>query len=229
MRCLTEGNGIRGTARLCDLSTNTVSKILRNVGISCEVAHYHHVFQTGLRDLQADELTSYVKSRERKCAGSGMFYTWIAIHPKTKLVAAWHTGRRGRKDGAEFLHKTRIACGDNVQITTDAYAAYRAEIPEVFGSKARHNIIRKGEFLKLRDVHTSFVERMNKTVRAGVSRFARRTECVSKSLDAHCAALALFFMYYNFCRIHRSLRVTPAMEAGVSDHVWSMEKLAEFV
>jgi hypothetical protein len=74
-------------------------------------------------------------------------------------------------------------------------------------------------------VSTSFVERQNLSMRMGIRRFTRLTNAFSKKVENHAAAVALWFAYYNFCRVHQTLRVTPAMEAGISDHVWSVEEL----
>ena len=74
-------------------------------------------------------------------------------------------------------------------------------------------------------VSTSFVERQNLTMRMSMRRFTRLTNAFSKKFENHCHSVALYFMYYNFCRVHQTLRVTPAMESGLADHVWSLEEL----
>lgn len=76
-----------------------------------------------------------------------------------------------------------------------------------------------------RHISTSYVERMNLNVRMGLRRFTRLTNAFSKKFENHCHAVAIYFAYYNFCRVHQSLRVTPAMEAGLTDHVWTVEQL----
>ena len=74
-------------------------------------------------------------------------------------------------------------------------------------------------------VSTSFVERQNLSMRMGIRRFTRLTNAFSKRVENHAASVAIWFMYYNFVRVHQTLRVTPAMEAGISDHVWSIEEM----
>jgi IS1 family transposase len=233
LACLVEGNGVRGTARLCDRSTQTVTKLVRELGPLCYMAHDAMVNDLFVPHMQADEITTYVGQRkpspEKARAGQGYFYTWIAIDPKSKLIVDWWTGRRSAVDAERFLSLVKGRVRGTTQICTDAYAAYQGQIAEVFGTKARHSVMRKGDVKHHggERVHTSFIERMNKTIRQTNKRFSRRPEGFSKNLFMHRAALSIQLFHYNFGRLHGSLRVTPAMEMGLTDRVWSLEEIVE--
>lgn len=215
-----EGAGVRAAARLADVSTNTVTKLQRDLAVALGDAHSRIVGRRQFQQIQADELTG-------KVSGEGHAYTWIAIHAPTRFVVCWYTGGRTKGDAEAFLWRLKWHAGERVQISTDAFAAYGTQIAEVFGCKARHDILRKNETHTVgRDaVHTSYVERMNRTVREMNGRFARRTSKLSRNRKDHSKSLNITFFFYNFAKIHSTLRVTPAMEAGITDHVWSLEEV----
>ena len=139
---------------------------------------------------------------------------------------------------------------NRVKNTTDAHRAYLEAVDSAFGADIDYAQLQKiygavnenetryspakciGCDMKVvsgdpdpKHVSTSFVERQNLSMRMSIRRFTRLTNAFSKKIENHAAAVALWFMYYNFCRVHQTLRVTPAMEAGISDHVWSVEEL----
>jgi len=148
--------------------------------------------------------------------------------------------------------RERIAEEHRLQLTTDGFVFYRRGVEDVFAGQADFAQMIKiygyygqndaaGRYspspmietiVKIRDgrpdprhISTSYVERQNLTIRMAIRRFTRLTNAFSKKLDNHKAACALHFAYYNFCRIHKSLRVTPAMEAGLTDHIWTTREL----
>ena len=185
--------------------------------------------------------------------GYGDVYTWTAICADTKLVPSWLVGRRSAEAAKVFMEDLSSRLARQVQLTTDGHRTYLNAVEGAFGggidyamlvklysqgSENTHSERRyspgeccgaiKGTVCGNPDddhVSTSFVERQNLTMRMSMRRFTRLTNAFSKKIRNLESAVALHFMYYNFARIHQSLRVTPAMEAGVSDHVWEMEEI----
>jgi transposase-like protein/IS1 family transposase len=184
----------------------------------------------------------------------GDAWVFVAIDADTKLIPSYMVGKRDRATTYAFLTdlRNRMAEEHRFQITTDGFVFYRKGVEEVFAGQADFAQIIKiygdhgqndaaGRYspapmietiVKIRDgrpdpchISTSYVERQNLTIRMAIRRFTRLTNAFSKKLDNHKAACALHFAYYNFCRIHGSLRVTPAMEAGLADHAWKIREL----
>lgn len=184
----------------------------------------------------------------------GDAWVFVAIDADTKLVPMCTIGKRSRETTYEFLTglRSRLVPDKRVQITTDGFPFYRPGIENVFAGQADFAQIIKiyGDYgqhsaegryspsqmietiVKIRDgrpdyghISTSHVERQNLTMRMAIRRFTRLTNAFSKKLDNLKAACALHFAYYNFCRIHKSLRVTPAMAANVTDHIWTIAEL----
>jgi len=182
--------------------------------------------------------------------GYGDVWTWTAIDADTKLIPCWHVGTRDAGAAYEFIHDLKSRLASRVQLTTDGHKAYLRAVEDAFGCEVDYAMLvkmygaprgREAYYspdkctgcitIKVsgdpnpKDISTSFVERQNLTMRMGMRRFTRLTNGFSKKIQNHEAAIALHFMYYNFCRIHQTLRVTPAMAAGVTDHVWSLEEM----
>lgn len=185
--------------------------------------------------------------------GFGDVYTWTAIDADTKLMPCWNVGTRGAESAYDFIHDLASRMANRIQLTTDGHKAYVVAVEDAFGadidfaqlvkiygndnqtktdarrySPAECTGIRKERITgnpDMREVSTSYVERANLTMRMHMRRFTRLTNAFSKKLENHMHAVSLHFMFYNFCRIHASLRVTPAMEAGITDHVWTMEEV----
>jgi IS1 family transposase len=190
--------------------------------------------------------------REKKGTGRGDIWTWIAIDADTKLVPCWFVGSRDASAAYHFMHDLAGRLASRVQLTTDGHGPYLRAVEDAFGTEidyaqlikiygpsfnegpaARYSPAqcmgaRKGVVMgkpNYAHVSTSICERQNLTMRMGMRRFTRLTNGFSKKVENHEHAIAIHYMYYNFGRIHQSLRVTPAMEAGVSDHVWSLEEI----
>ena len=187
--------------------------------------------------------------------GIGDVYTWTAIDADTKLIAGWLVGTRGSESAKLFVDDLADRLANRVQLTTDGHKAYLEAVEGAFGGGIDYAMLVKlyGDNAKedqrkyslshykgnikgvvsgnpeKEHISTSFVERQNLTMRMHMRRFTRLTNGFSKKVDNHMNAVSLHFMYYNFAKIHKSLRVTPAMEAGISDHVWSIEEIARLV
>jgi IS1 family transposase len=187
---------------------------------------------------------------EQKSEGAGSIWTWTAIDADSKLIVSYLCGGRDASWARSFMEDVASRLATRVQITTDGHRAYVEAIEGAFGMDVDYAMLIKlygspsqpdtryspGECIGTemvtvkgnpdpRHISTSYVERQNLTMRMSMRRFTRLTNAFSKKFENHCHAVAIYFAYYNFCRIHQTLRVTPAMEARLTDHVWNVEDL----
>jgi IS1 family transposase len=188
---------------------------------------------------------------EQKAAGWGDAWTWVALDADTKLCISYLIGGRDTGWATDFTFDIRERVVGRPQITTDAHKPYLAAIEMAFGGDVHYAQMHKiygasGDSPEARYspakcigcdmktvigspdyeyVSTSYVERQNLTMRMSMRRFTRLTNGFSKKIENHGHAVALHFMHYNFCRVHKTLRVTPAMEAGLASEVWTLEDL----
>ena len=187
--------------------------------------------------------------------GYGDVWTWTALCAETKIVPCWLVGSRSAQYANRFIADLASRLASRVQLTTDGYRVYLDAVENAFGSEVDYAMLVKlygndpretearyspaqcigaiatpiiGNPDK-RHISTSYAERQNLTMRMQMRRFTRLTNGFSKKVENHQHALALYFMYYNFSRIHQSLRVTPAMAAGVSDHVWELREIVDLI
>jgi IS1 family transposase len=181
---------------------------------------------------------------------AGDVWTWVAIDAGTKLVPSWMVGGRDAGTAETFIGDLASRLANKVQLTTDGHKAYLDAVEDAFGCDIDYAMLIKlygnepeaevryspaqcigtrTEVIMGRPepehISTSYVERQNLTMRMCMRRFTRLTNAFSRKIENHAAAVALHYMHYNFCRIHQTLRVTPAMEAGVTDHVWEIQEL----
>jgi len=194
-------------------------------------------------------------SPEQKAEGWGDVWTWTAIDADTKLCVTYYVGDRGKLSAFNFMKDAAARIVGKPQITTDSHRPYLTAVEKAFGGDADYAVLHKvfgatGNSPETRyspatcigcdmktvsgvpdpdHVSTSYVERHNLTMRMSMRRFTRLTNAFSKKVENHGHAIALYFMFYNFCRVHQTLRVTPAMEAGLTDHVWTVEELVSLV
>jgi IS1 family transposase len=191
-------------------------------------------------------------TRERGYAGD--VWTWVAMDADTKLICSWFVGARHSVAAKVFMEDLAARLANRVQLTTDGHSVYvnavagafrdnidYAMLIKIYGeprnSEARYSPAEclgcKKEVISgdpdSRHVSTSYVERQNLTMRMQMRRFTRLTNAFSKKIENHIAAIALHYTHYNFCRIHQTLRVTPAMAAGISDHVWSLADIVALI
>jgi len=254
---LVEGNSLRATSRIADVSINTVTKLLVDVGSACQKYHDENVKGLASKHIQCDEIWSFVYSKEKNIPenlrgkfGIGSIWTWVALDSDSKFVVSWLAGNRDAEYARIFIQDVASRLKNRVQLTTDGLRAYIEAIDEVFGadidyaqlvklygpslegetrySPAQCNGTSKNPINgkpKTENISTSHVERQNLTMRMNMRRFTRLTNAFSKKIENHAHAIALHFMYYNFVRIHKTLRVTPAMEAGLTNKLWSIQDL----
>ena len=183
--------------------------------------------------------------------GWGDVWTWVSMDAETKLVPCWLVGPRNTGAVMEFIHDLASRLANRVQLTTDGHKPYLEAVESAFGSEIDYATLVKiyggtskkeqtryspAECIgceqhwiagtpKKKDISTSYIERQNLTMRMSMRRFTRLTNGFSKKIENHAHAIALHYMFYNFCRIHKSLRVTPAMAAGVTSKLWEIEDI----
>ncbi len=186
--------------------------------------------------------------------GAGDIWTWTALDADSKLIVSWLVGGRDAEYANEFMQDVASRLANRVQLTTDGLHAYLDAVERAFGvdvdfaqlvklygqapdAEKRYSppvcVGAKKETFNgrpaKRHISTSYVERQNLTMRMSMRRFTRLTNAFSKRIINHCHALALYFVWYNFVRIHTSLQVTPAMAAGVTDRLWEMEDIVVLI
>ncbi|HEX6903353.1 MAG TPA: IS1 family transposase [Thermoanaerobaculia bacterium] len=255
---LVEGVGIRATARMADVSKDTVMKLWREIGEAC-IRYQDETFRNlTCKRLQVDEIWSFVyaKAKNVPAAKQGQFgygdvWTFTAIDADTKLMPSFLVGSRDAGCATEFMQDLAGRLVNRVQLTTDGHKMYLQAVEDAFAGDVDYAMLQKiygaeptGPETRYspaqcigaekrcitgnpdsRHVSTSYVERANLTIRMSLRRFTRLTNAFSKKLENHTAALGLFHAHYNLCRIHKTLRVTPAMAAGVTTRVWEIADL----
>jgi IS1 family transposase len=256
---LVEGNSIRSTVRMTGVVKNTISKLLVELGVACAEFLNKTLVNLPCNRIQCDEIWSFVGAKQKNVtpempSTTGDAWTFVAIEAQTKLVMSWLVGRRDAGCATEFLQDVAGRLANRVQLTTDGHKMYLTAVPDAFGegidyaqlvkiygsdpeaqkrySPAVCTGTRTVEVLGDPDpkhISTSYIERQNLTMRMSMRRFTRLTNAFSKKIENHVAAIALHYMHYNFCRIHQTLRVTPAMEAGLTDRVWSIQDVIALV
>lgn len=264
IRLLVEGNSIRATARIADVSKNTVNKLLIDAGKACSAYHYDHVRKVKASIIQCDEIWSFTYAKQKNIKQAkdapefaGDTWTWTAIDSESKLIVSYMVGGCDSEYAIELMDDLRSRLANRVQLTTDGHKAYLeavegalggdvdyAQLIKMYGSPSGN----KGHEKKYSPAEctgtkkrriegepnkalasTSHVERQNLTIRMHMRRFTRLTNGFSKKVENHSYAVALHFMYYNFVRVHQTLKVTPAMQVGLTDHLWDIKDLVEII
>jgi transposase-like protein/IS1 family transposase len=255
---LVEGCSLRSTVRITGVHLTTILNLLELVGERCENLMQERIRGLRVRNVQCDEQWQYVgmkqKTKHRKEIKDevqvGDSWVFTAIERYSKLILAWHLGRRTEADTIAFTEKLAYATEGDFQVTTDGFKPYQHAIVLSLGAQyvdfaqlvkiyaavepdtryspaectgAKKIAIYGNPDMKM--VSTSHVERHNLSTRMQSRRYTRLTNAFSKKWKFHHANLALWLAYYNFCRVHSSIRVTPAMEAGLTDHIWTLREL----
>lgn len=196
-----------------------------------------------------------VEAAKTAVEGAGDAWTWTSLCADTKLICNWLVGGRDADCAIALMDDLRSRLSSRVQLTTDGHKAYLQAVEGAFGGDIDYAMLVKiyGDSPEgtqkryspaectgtkktriegnpdMAQVNTSYVERQNLTMRMSMRRFTRLTNGFSKKFENHAHAVAIHSMYYNFGRIHKTLRVTPAMQAGLTDHVWTLEELAGLI
>ena len=259
---LCEGSSMRSISRVCDVSINTVTKLLVDAGRAC--AAFHDAKVRGLKSqrIQVDEIWSFVGVKEANLLSAktvridgGDAWTWTAIDADTKLIATFLVGDRDYQSGRTFMEDLKSRLANRVQLTSDGLKTYFYAVQQTFGDDVEYAQLHKiygrepgGERRYSppvcigaekrhitgnpdeKHISTSFVERQNLTMRMHMRRFTRLTNGFSKKFENHVWMVALYTVWYNFVKQHKTLKgLSPAMAAGLTDTLWSVANLAEMV
>lgn len=246
LQLLVEGNGINATVRLTGVSKNTILKLLAETGEACADFHHNHLINLKCRYLQVDEMWSFIHAKKHNWHDqmpiyAGDSWIWVAICCDTKLIPTWYVGKRDLRSAREFMDDLSYRMKSKIQLTSDGFKAYVKAIRGAF-NKVDYRMLVKPSGKPEEEIdepcvlgnpddnyqHNSFVERHNLTMRMSMRRFIRQTNGYSKKLENHISAIALYFVYYNFCRVHETIETTPAIAAGITDQILTLEDVIEF-
>ena len=254
---MVEGNSIRAIVRMTGASKNTIIKLLEDAGEAFSYYQDRSFHDLPCKRLQLDEIWAfcYAKARNVPLAkaapeDAGDLWTWVALDADTKLVPSWRIGDRSGATAIEFVCDLSRRLSRRVQITSDGHRAYLEAIEAGFGADVDYAQLIKlygevphpaGRYSPAAiqgtktfcctgkpdpaHISTSYVERQNLTMRMSMRRFTR----FSKKAINHSYSVAIHFMHYNFVRIHQSLRITPAMAAGVTQKLWSLTDMVRVI
>jgi len=256
LKSLCEGNSIRSIERISNTHRDTIMRLLVFAGNKAQEIMDERLQNLNCTYIQCDEIWTFVGKKRSRLRGKeknpleiGDQWIFVALDPDTKLVPAFHVGKRTAINTNYFKSLLKAKVSNRFQLSTDSFHCYPNAVENNFATNIDYaqldKIYReeyKGErrysppkivrlnkkfiqgYPDLKKVSTSHVERQNLTMRMQMRRFTRLTNAFSKKLDNLEAACSLHFFYNNFMRIHQTLRVTPAMEANVSNHIWSWKE-----
>ena len=258
---LCEGSSMRSISRVCDVSINTVGKMLIDAGTVCAAFHDEMVRNVASKRVQVDEVWSFTAAKQKNVAsmkkpvdGAGDTWTWTALDADSKLIVQWFVGGRDGYSAKLFIEDLKTRLANRVQLTSDGHRAYLEAVESAFGDDVDYAQLVKiygttpeaekryspAECIGAKPhaitgnpdpahISTSFVERQNLTMRMHMRRFTRLTNAFSKKFESHVHMVALYTVWYNWVRIHKTLRVTPAMAAGLTDKLMSFEDIAGLI
>lgn len=254
---LCEGVSIRATERLTNVHRDTIMRLGVAVGQGCAALHGKHMRNLQVSRIELDEVWSFVKKKRRSVTAEdeetvGDQYIFLAMDATGKGILSWLVGKRTAYNTRRFVDDIRDRVIGEPEISTDGFQAYQPAIDLAFENSA-HGVVDKQvvivaggpdsdnyyaretlvKVVRLpikgapAKISTSYIERQNLTLRMSQRRLTRLSNGFSKKFENHCAAIALYAFHYNFCRVHEALRITPAMQLGVADHIWTVSELVE--
>ncbi len=254
---LVEGASVRSVERMTGVHRDTILRLMVRVANACAAYSDHELRDLPCERIQCDEIWGYVGCKQRNVSAAdrmrrGDQYTFVALDADSKLVVSHLVGRRDSGSTVALMLDLKSRLRNRVQISTDSFAPYVAAVKHAFGddvdyaqivksyeeqpsgrgrySPPRIVAVTKDLYMGNPDidhVSTSYVERQNLSIRMQVRRLTRLTNAFSKSLTNLKAAMDLHFTHYNFVRFHRSIRCTPAMEAGIASSPLTVKDLVE--
>ena len=245
---MVEGSSMRSISRVVGISVNTVVKLVKEVGQACETFHEFNVRNITAKTVECDEIWSFCYAKEGhlgRVTGNpdyaGDIWTWTGLDKDSRLIISWMVSAgRDPESAQEFMLDLQSRIANRIQLTTDGLKSYLTAVGEVFGAEIDYaqlvkiyggnpkryqgaEKIRISGKPNMNRASTSLMERHNLTTRMSLRRFTRDTNGHSKKVRNHCYALAIYFVWYNFCRIHTTLEKTPAMAAGLTHYPYSLE------
>jgi IS1 family transposase len=254
---LCEGVSVRATERLTGVNRGTILSLGVQVGQGCAALHDAMMRGLHVGRIELDEAWSFLAKKQRHLKPGdpeeyGDQYVFLALAATGKAILSWRVGKRNGDNTRAFLADLRARVLGAPEISSDAFPAYPDAVEQAFGIECSFGTIEKHYAVDAaveaarryspaavvsvsrrriigaqRIVSTSYIERQNLTLRMQQRRFTRLTNAFSKKLENHIAAVALYVAHYNFCRVHETLRVTPAMQLGVTDHIWMIGELVD--
>ena len=262
---LCEGASIRSIERITGIHRDTVMRLGVRIGQECGRIQNAKMRNIQAGEIQIDEIWGFIGKKRTnakawdRLEGIGDVWTFIALDRDTKLIPTWFVGQRTMQHAEIFLRDLRNRLTGRIQLFSDALAAYRETVGQVFGENVDYGMVAKtysvshlGNFKEaaaryspaevvktekkvmigapeINAMSTSHVEKQNHTLRMHCRRLTRLTNAFSKKLENFHAAVALNFAYYNFCKRHITVKTTPAVAAGVENHEWTVAELVEVV
>jgi transposase-like protein/IS1 family transposase len=240
LQLLLEGMSVRSVERVTGVHRDTILRLLVLAGERCQNLMDEKLKGITVADVEVDEIWGYVGKKEGHKSDDdgpelGDAYCFIGMERTTKLILAHHLGKRTAKSTDAFIGKLAYATStQRYQLTSDGFSPYVSAVKMLLRDRV--------DFAQLINVYgsvpveimgrpvadricTSYIERQNLSIRMGMRRMTRLSNAFSKKWENLQAAYSLWFAYYNFCRKHHTLRVTPAMEAGIADHIWQLSEL----
>lgn len=254
---LTEGVSIRAVERLTGVHRDTIMRLGVRVGFGCAAIHDALMQNLAVARVELDEAWSFVGKKQKALTpedgpDKGDQYVFIALAGAAKAIISYRVGKRSAVNTRAFVMDVRDRVLGAPEISSDGFNAYPVAVEEAFGLDCTFGTIEKhysapqaveaarryspAEVISITTravvgrpakISTSYVERQNLTLRMAQRRFTRLTNAFSKKLENHCAAVALYAGHYNLCRVHEALRITPAMQLGVTDHIWTISELVD--
>ncbi|MGE3066308.1 MAG: IS1 family transposase [Hyphomicrobiaceae bacterium] len=253
---LCEGSSMRSISRVCDVSINTVTKMLADAGNAALIMHDEMVRKVPATRIQCDEIWSFNYCKEKNVGTAksapdraGDLWTWTALESQSKLIVSYLVGDRSGQAASRLMDDLKMRLANRVQLTTDGHKAYLEAVEGAFGNDVDYAMLVKlygnapsgpetryspAECIGARKtritgepdekyVSTSHVERSNLSMRMHMRRFTRLTNAHSKRITAHIHMVALYTVFYNFIRVHKTLRMSPAMAAGIAPSLMTFE------
>jgi IS1 family transposase len=222
---IVEGCSVRSIVRMTGASKNTVQKLLIDLGSACMEYMNTNLVNLSCERVQCDEIWAFVAAKEanvtdkirERSPHAGDCWTWVGMDADSKYLGAIKTAFGNDIDYAVLM---KLYGGSSSKTAEVRYSP-----AECVGCEKKPKIGKPDP----KHISTSYVERQNLTMRMGMRRFTRLTNAFSKKIENNIATLAIFYMHYNYVRIHQTLRVTPAMAAGVTDRLWSIEDLVALI
>ena len=249
LNMMVEGSSMRSISRVVGVSINTVTKLLVDVGQACDEFHDKYVRGIKSEQVECDEIWSFCYAKKKNAEHikgtpgyAGDIWTWTGLERDSRLIISWLVSPgRDAEYASEFMADLRSRLVNRVQLSTDGWKAYLQAVEDNFGDEVDYAQLVKiyGESNRYAgaekwaisgkpdydDVSTSLMERHNLTTRMCVRRYTRKTNAHSKKVENHCYMLAIYFVWYNFCRIHSTIEETPAMAAGITDRPFGLIEL----
>ena len=249
LHLMVEGSSMRSISRLTGTSINTVTKLLVDAGTACNKFHHQNVKNVPAGHIECDEIWSFCYAKKKTVQRgaiqgtpdyAGDVWTWTALDRNTRMILAWYVApSRIATFAVRFMAQLHRVVQGEAQISTDGLGSYISAVREAFGpncdfgqlvkqydSRGRHTGDYKYKVSghpDLSQTNTTYMERHNLTTRMSLRRYTRKTNGHSKKMQNHVHALSLYFVWYNFCRVHSTFNQTPAMKAGLTSEPYNFD------